>query len=85
MRLARVVRTIVLFIAIAPIVQGIPSVVLAQSAQAHPSQQAARLPRNYPGGADLPNGWKGGQQINLRGASFFELRDGLIGALTDIS
>jgi steroid delta-isomerase-like uncharacterized protein len=34
---------------------------------------------------DLPNGWKAGQTIDLRGASFFRLRDGLIAALTDLS
>jgi steroid delta-isomerase-like uncharacterized protein len=34
---------------------------------------------------DLPNGWKAGQTIDLRGASFFRLRDGLIAELTDLS
>jgi steroid delta-isomerase-like uncharacterized protein len=34
---------------------------------------------------DLPNGWKAGQSIHLRGASFFRLRDGLIAELIDIS
>lgn len=34
---------------------------------------------------DLPNGWKRGQVLRLRGASFFELRDGLIAKVTDLS
>jgi len=34
---------------------------------------------------DLPNGWKQGQRIDLRGVSFFELRNGLISRLTDFS
>jgi steroid delta-isomerase-like uncharacterized protein len=36
-------------------------------------------------GSDLPNGWKVGQSIQLRGASFFRLRDGLIAELIDLS
>jgi ketosteroid isomerase-like protein len=32
---------------------------------------------------DLPNGWKAGQQVRLRGASFFTIRDGLIAAIRD--
>lgn len=35
--------------------------------------------------ADLPNGWRAGQQVGLQGASFFTLRDGLIAELADIS
>ncbi|AMW35819.1 hypothetical protein AY555_10605 (plasmid) [Haematospirillum jordaniae] len=35
--------------------------------------------------ADLPNGWKEGQRIDLRGVSFFELRHGLICRLTDFA
>ncbi|AWK85463.1 nuclear transport factor 2 family protein [Azospirillum thermophilum] len=35
--------------------------------------------------ADLPNGWKAGQQVGLQGASFLTLRDGLIAELMDIS
>ena len=34
---------------------------------------------------DLPNGWKKGQTVALRGASFFRLRDGKITELVDIS
>ena len=34
---------------------------------------------------DLPIGWKAGQQIRLRGVSFFALRDGLIAAIRDFS
>jgi ketosteroid isomerase-like protein len=34
---------------------------------------------------DLPNGWKAGQAISLRGASFIELRAGLICAVVDLS
>jgi len=34
---------------------------------------------------DLPNGWKAGQQLKLRGASFFALRGGLIAKVTDLS
>ncbi|HSD56664.1 MAG TPA: nuclear transport factor 2 family protein [Methanotrichaceae archaeon] len=32
---------------------------------------------------DLPNGKKAGDEMKLRGASFFEIRDGLIRKLTD--
>lgn len=32
---------------------------------------------------DLPNGKKAGDEMKLRGASFFEIRDGLICKLTD--
>jgi YVTN family beta-propeller protein len=28
------------------------------SAQSHPSRQTTELPRSFPGGADLPNGWR---------------------------
>jgi steroid delta-isomerase-like uncharacterized protein len=34
---------------------------------------------------DLPNGWKAGQTIRLRGSSFFRLRDGLIARVIDLS
>jgi YVTN family beta-propeller protein len=57
MKLAEAVRTVMLSIAIATIIQGSFSVIFAQSTQVHPSRQAVRLPRNYAGGADLPNGW----------------------------
>jgi YVTN family beta-propeller protein len=58
MRLSRVARTIVLSIAMAPVIQVFSLAVFAQISQAHPSRDAARLPRNFPGGADLPNGWR---------------------------
>lgn len=35
--------------------------------------------------ADLPNGWRAGQQIAFSGASAFELRDGLIDRIVDVS
>ena len=35
--------------------------------------------------ADLPNGWKAGQQIRLRGSSFFHLRNGRIAQVVDFS
>src|ERR1700745_2231583 len=28
------------------------------SAQSHPNGQTTELPRSFPGGADLPNGWR---------------------------
>lgn len=34
---------------------------------------------------DLPDGWKQGQVLRLRGASFFELRGELITRVTDLS
>ena len=35
--------------------------------------------------ADLPNGWKAGQELAFRGASYFELSDGLISRIIDES
>ena len=35
--------------------------------------------------ADMENGWRAGQTVNLRGATFIKLRDGLISNLVDIS
>ena len=35
--------------------------------------------------ADLPNGWKAGQQLVFEGASYFELRDGKIAVIVDES
>ena len=35
--------------------------------------------------ADLPNGWKAGQELAFRGASYFELTDGLISRIIDES
>lgn len=34
---------------------------------------------------DLPNGARAGDMVNLRGASFFELRDGLLSRIADYS
>jgi len=34
---------------------------------------------------DLPNGWKAGQQLAFKGASCFQLRDGLIARIVDQS
>jgi hypothetical protein len=34
---------------------------------------------------DLPNGLKAGQELNLKGSSFFEFKDGKILKLVDIS
>lgn len=33
--------------------------------------------------ADLPNGWKSGQELSLRGASLFQVRDGKIVTIVD--
>ncbi|TYR32350.1 nuclear transport factor 2 family protein [Mesorhizobium microcysteis] len=35
--------------------------------------------------ADLPNGWKAGQSLAFSGASYFEVRDGLIVRIIDES
>ncbi|MBO9436374.1 nuclear transport factor 2 family protein [Ruegeria sp. R13_0] len=35
--------------------------------------------------ADLPNGWKAGQQLRFRGASAFRVEDGRIVSITDQS
>lgn len=35
--------------------------------------------------AELPNGWRAGQEIVLHGASFFTLRDGRIARLVDLA
>ena len=35
--------------------------------------------------ADLPNGWKAGQELAFRGASYFELSGGLISRIIDES
>ena len=35
--------------------------------------------------ADLPNGWKAGQELAFRGASYFEVSDGLIVRIIDES
>ena len=34
---------------------------------------------------DMPNGWKAGETVMLRGASFFELRGNLIASIVDFS
>ncbi len=35
--------------------------------------------------ADLPNGWKAGDVLDLTGKSFFQVRDGLIVDILDVS
>jgi steroid delta-isomerase-like uncharacterized protein len=34
---------------------------------------------------DMPNGWKAGQAVQLRGVTFFDLRDGLIAGIVDFA
>ncbi len=55
--------------------------------QAVVSKEAAALEIDFEGvvAADLPNGWKAGQTIALRGASFFELRGGRLARIVDIA
>jgi YVTN family beta-propeller protein len=47
-----------LSIAIVPVIQGFSLAIFAQDTQAHPSRQGMGLPRDFQGGADLPNGWR---------------------------
>jgi YVTN family beta-propeller protein len=58
MKFAEAVRTIMLSIAIASVIQGSTVAIFAQNTQAHPAQQGTRLPKDFSGGADLPNGWR---------------------------
>lgn len=56
-----------------------------RSAVVTPERVAVDLDFEATVAADLPNGWKAGQTIALRGVSFFEIRDGLIAGIVDFS
>ena len=50
-----------------------------------PQRVALRVDFEATVAIDLPNGWKAGQRLELRGASFFTLRDALICKIVDLS